>query len=162
MFDLNIKGSNYNNNFKLAVEASKYGWEHINFRYDQNEFDGALLFFDDLKNNLKNFITVDYTLNIKSNNLGEIRKITRKYRKNSSCISVLGGNLKVNRDCLENIQIDILSRPYFKRHDSGLNHILAREACDNNVAVELVFSDVLNSYLSRRSKIISNFRDIYF
>ena len=42
-----------------------------------------------------------------------------------------------------------------------MNHILAREACDNNVAVELVFSDVLNSYLSRRSKIISNFRDIY-
>lgn len=161
MFDLNIKGTNYNNNFKFAIEASKYGWKHINFSYNQNEFDDALIFLDDLKNNLKNVITVDYTLNIKSNNPNEIRKITRKYRKNSSCISVLGGNLKINRDCLENIQVDILSRPYFKRHDSGLNHILAREAHDNNVAVELVFSDVLNSYLSRRSKIISNFKDIY-
>ena len=37
-FDLNIKGSGIDNNIKLAMEASKYGWNHINFSYDQNEF----------------------------------------------------------------------------------------------------------------------------
>ena len=30
-FDLNIVGSSLKNNLKLAIEASKYGWEHINF-----------------------------------------------------------------------------------------------------------------------------------
>lgn len=161
MIDLNIKGSSYDNNFILAMQASGYGWKHINFSYDQNEYEEALSFKNDLKNNLKDFIDIDYTLNIKSNNPSEIRKIVRKYRNKSSCISVSGGNLKVNRSCLENIQVDVLSKPYFKRYDAGLNHILAKEAKDNNVAIELVFSDVLKSYLAYRSKILANFRDIY-
>ena len=161
MFDLNVKGSSCDNNYILAMQASNYGWKHINFSYNQNEYGDALSFKDDLKNNLKDYIDIDYTLNIESNNPSEIRKIVRKYRNKSLCISVLGGNLKVNRFCLENIQIDVLSKPYFKRYDAGLNHVLAREAKDNNVAVELVFSDILNSYLAHRSKILANFRDIY-
>ncbi|WP_407413700.1 ribonuclease P protein component 3 [Methanobrevibacter sp.] len=161
MFDLNIKGNSYDKNLILAMQASEYGWKHINFSYNQNEFDNALTFKNDLKKELKDVIEIDYTLNIESNNVSEIRKIVRKYRNKSSCISVLGGNLKVNRDCLENIQVDILSKPYLKRYDSGLNHILAREAKDNNVAIELVFNDILKSYLSHRSKILANFRDIY-
>lgn len=161
MFDLNIKGNSYDKNLILAMQASAYGWEHINFSYNQFEFSHALTFKNDLKNELKDVIDVDYTLMIESNNPSEIRKIARKYRNKSSCISVLGGNLKVNRACVENIQIDVLSKPYFKRYDSGLNHILAREAKDNNVAIEIVFSDILKSYLAHRSKVLSNFRDIY-
>ena len=161
MIDLNIRGSSYDNNLILAMQASSYGWNHINFSYDYNEYDEALSFKKDLKDNLKDFIDVDYTLNIKSNNPSEIRKIVRKYRNRSSCISVLGGNLKVNRNCLENIQVDVLSKPYFKRYDSGLNHVLAKQAKENNVAIELVFSDILKSYLAYRSKILANFRDIY-
>ena len=60
-----------------------------------------------------------------------------------------------------NIKIDVLSRPYLKRYDSGLNHVLSKESVKNNVAIELCFKDILKSYLSHRSKIISNFRDIY-
>ena len=161
MFDLNIKGSIYDNNLMLAKQASVYGWKHINFSYTPDEYDDALSFKKDLKDDLKDIIDIDYTLLIKSNNPSEIRKIVRKYRNKSSCISVLGGNLKVNRTCLENIQVDVLSKPYFKRYDSGLNHVLAREAKDNNVAVEIVFSDILKSYLAYRSKILANFRDIY-
>ncbi len=161
MFDLNIKGNSYDENLILAIQASEYGWKHINFSYTNNDFKNALTFKKDLKNELKDIIEIDYTLNIESNNVSEIRKIVRKYRNKSSCISVLGGNLKVNRDCLENIQVDVLSKPYLKRYDSGLNHILAREAKNNNVAIELVFNDILKSYLSHRSKILANFRDIY-
>ena len=161
MFDLNVNGSSYETNLKLAMQASYYGWKHISFSYSPDEFDEALSFKKDLKDNLEDFIDIDYTLSIKSGNSSEIRKIVRKFRNKSSCISVLGGNLKVNRNCLENIQVDVLSKPYFKRYDSGLNHILAREAKDNNVAIELVFNDILKSYLAPRSKILANFRDIY-
>lgn len=161
MIDLNIKGSSYDKNIILAMQAFNYGWKHINFSYNQDEYEDALSFKKDLKNNLKDFIDIDYTLNIKSSNPSEIRKIVRKYRNKSSCISVLGGNLKVNRTSLENIQVDVLSKPYFKRYDSGLNHILAKEAKENNVAIELVFSDILKTYLAHRSKILANFRDIY-
>ncbi len=160
-FDLNIKGSNPENNLMMAREASKYGWQHINFSYNQNDFAQALDFKNDLKDFLEDVISFDYTLEIKSTNVNDIRKSVNKFRSKASCISVVGGDLKVNRACLENVKIDVLSRPYLKRFDSGLNHVLSKEALRNNVAIELCFKDVLKSYLSHRSKIISNFRDTY-
>lgn len=160
-FDLNIKGSSFEDNLTLAMEASKYGWEHINFSYNQIEFNQAQDFKNELSDKLNNIINFDYTLEIKSTNINEIRKITRKFRSKASCISVIGGDLKVNRAVLENVQIDVLSRPYLRRYDGGINHVLAKEALKNNVAIELCFKDVLRSYLAPRSKVISNFKDIY-
>ncbi len=160
-FDLNIKGSNIEDNVAFACEASRYGWDHINFSYNQNDFKDALDIKKDLYDRLEDIINFDYTLEIKSNNVSEIRKIARKFRNKSSCISVVGGDLKVNRNVLENIQIDVLSRPYLRRYDSGLNHVLAKEALNNNVAIELCFKDVLKAYLAPRAKVISNFKDIY-
>ena len=160
-FDLNIKGSSLENNIKLANEAVKYGWDHINFSFNQNNFQDALNFKNELKDSLDEIINFDYTLEIKSTNINEIRKAVNKFRSKALCISVIGGDLKVNRAVLENIKIDILSRPYFKRYDSGLNHVLSKEAVNNNVAVELCFKDILRSYYVPRAKVISNFRDIY-
>lgn len=160
-FDLNIKGSSLENNLVLAREASKYGWDHINFSYNQDTFKNALEFRKDLDDALDDGISYDYTLEIKSTNVNDIKKIARKFRNKASCISVIGGDLKVNRAAVENIQIDVLSRPYLKRFDSGLNHVLAKEALKNNVAIELCFKDILRTYLSHRSKVISNFKDVY-
>ena len=160
-FDLNIKGSSFENNIVLAREASKYGWSHINFSYNQNDYPDALNFKKELINELASEIDIDYTLEIKSNNINEIRNIVNKFRNNSSCISVIGGDLKVNRATLENIKIDVLSRPYLRRYDAGINHVLAKEAVKNNVAIELCFNDVLRTYRSHRSKVISNFNDIF-
>lgn len=160
-FDLNIKGSSLENNIKLAAEASKYGWEHINFSYNQNDFQNALDLREDLSENLEETISFDYTLEIKSTNIDEIRKNVNRFRSKALCISVVGGDLKVNRAVLENVKIDVLSRPYLKRYDSGINHILAKEAVYNNVAIELCFKDILRTYLAPRAKVISNFRDIY-
>ena len=160
-FDLNIKGSSLENNIKLAAEASRYGWEHINFSYNQNDFQNALDLKEDLSENLEDVISFDYTLEIKSTNIDEIRKNVNMFRSKALCISVVGGDLKVNRAVLENVRVDVLSRPYLKRYDSGINHILAKEAVYNNVAIELCFKDILRTYLAPRAKVISNFRDIY-
>ena len=156
-----IKGSSLENNIKLANEASFYGWNHINFSYNTNDFLNAVDFKNDLENSLDGIIEFNYTLEIKSSNINDIQKSVNKFRKKASCISVVGGDLKVNRSTLENIKVDVLSRPYLRRYDSGLNHVLAKEAVKNNVAIELCFKDVLKSYLSHRSKVISNFKDIY-
>ena len=134
-FDLNIVGNSFENNIILAKEASKYGWDHINFSYSQNDFSDALNFKKELQEELCEDISIDYTLEIKSNNINEIRKSVSKFRNKALCISVVGGDLKVNRSSLENVKIDVLSRPYLKRYDSGLNHVLAKEALKNNVAV---------------------------
>ena len=127
-FDLNVKGSSFENNIVLAKEASKYGWSHINFSYNQNDYSNALNFKNELINELSGQMSVDYTLEIRSNNINEIRKTANKFRNDASCISVVGGDLKVNRAVLENIKIDVLSRPYLRRYDAGINHVLAKEA----------------------------------
>ena len=160
-FDLNIKGSSLENNVKLAVQASDYGWEHINFSYNQHEFKEALKLKDELADALFDVIDFDYTLEIKSTNVNEIRKHVNNFRSRASCISVVGGDLKVNRAVLENIKVDVLSRPYLNRFESGINHVLAKEAVRNNVAIELCFKDILRTYLAPRAKVISNFRDTY-
>ena len=160
-FDLNVKGDSLGNNVKMAIQASDYGWEHINFSYNQNDFKNALTLRDELNDSLDGIIDFDFTLEIKSTNVNEIRKHVNNFRSRASCISVIGGDLKVNRAVLENIKIDVLSRPYLNRFDSGINQVLAKEAVRNNVAIELCFKDVLRTYLSPRAKVISNFRDIF-
>ena len=160
-FDLNVKGDSLENNVKLAIQASDYGWEHINFSYNQNDFKNALTLRDELNDSLDGIVDFDFTLEIKSTNINEIRKHVNNFRSRASCISVIGGDLKVNRAVLENIKIDVLSRPYLNRFDSGINQVLAKEAVRNNVAIELCFKDVLRTYLSPRAKVISNFRDIF-
>lgn len=159
--DLSLKGSSYENNLKLAIEASNLDWNNVNFTYSPNTINNALEFKNSLTEELEGLIEIDYTLEIKSNNVDEIRKTVSKFRKKVNCISVVGGDLKINRAVCENIRVDILSRPYLGRYDSGLNHVLAKEALNNSVAIELSFKDILDSYLSYRSKILSNFKDIY-
>ena len=107
-FDLNIKGSSLENNIKLANEASFYGWNHINFSYNTNDFLNAVDFKNDLENSLDGIIEFNYTLEIKSSNINDIQKSVNKFRKKASCISVVGGDLKVNRSTLENIKVDVL------------------------------------------------------
>lgn len=155
--DLNFKGKDYESNLKLIKEANKYGWQHINFSYAPDEYNNALKF----KKELEEEFSIDYTLEIDSNNPNDLRKLVNKFRNKTNCITVIGGDLKINRAVCENIKIDVLSRPYLKRYDSGLNQVLSKLAVENNVAIELSFKDILNSYLSGRSKILSNFRDIY-
>ena len=79
-FDLNVKGSSLENNIKLANLASQYGWHHINFSYNQNDFQNALTLKTDLRDSLENIIDFDYTLEIKSTNIIEIRKVSNKFR----------------------------------------------------------------------------------
>ena len=129
-FDLNVKGDSLGNNVKMAIQASDYGWEHINFAYNQNDFKNALTLRDELNDSLDGIVDFDFTLEIKSTNVNEIRKHVNNFRSRASCISVIGGDLKVNRAVLENIKIDVLSRPYLNRFDSGINQVLAKRKFD--------------------------------
>jgi len=160
-FDFNICGSNFNNNLIHSKEAISYGWDHISFNYNHDNYETYLNDLDLLNEKISNKdFSIDLRCEISHNNINHIQKAVRTFRDKSRCISVLGGDLKINRETCENIKVDILSRPYIKRKDCGLNHVLAKAAYENNVAIELCFNDILTSYLSYRSKIISYFKDI--
>ncbi|KZX16431.1 ribonuclease P protein component 3 [Methanobrevibacter cuticularis] len=169
--DLNVRGNDFQSDLLLIKEANRLGWNHITLIYSPDRYNN-INYKDDLKTELdiinqnnyksKDFtpLTIDFGLEINVKNPNDVRKYTRKYRNKTNLISVFGGDEKINRIACENNQVDILSRPYFRRWNSGINHVLAKEAVKNNVAIELCFNDILTSYLSYRAKIIANFREI--
>ena len=174
-YDLNLRGQNYENDLALIKEANKFGWDYLNLNYSYADFDESIQYLDDLNEELSNiefnetyrnkktnfdYAKVSMGINILSSNSNEIRKITNKYREKSNYISCLGGDLKINRFVCENYKIDVLSRPYYKRRDSGMNHVLAKEAAKNNVAIELCFRDILNNHLRYRANVIASFKEI--
>lgn len=172
--DLNIRGTDYNNDLALIKEAYKFGWDYLNLNYSQDHYKEALSYKDDLLEEISLFdwngsyrnkynsqsIEISMGINIQNANSNEIRKIVNRYRNNCPYMSALGGDLKVNRSVCENHRMDVLSRPYYKRRDSGMNHVLAKEAARNNVAIELCFRDVLKNSLKFRANIISSFKEI--
>ena len=174
-YDLNLRGQNYENDLALVKEANKFGWDYLNLNYSPDNFENALEYKDELIGELSlvdfnqtyrskktNFehAEISIGINILNSNSNEIRKIINKYRNKSNYISCLGGDLKINRSVCENHRIDVLSRPYYKRRDSGMNHVLAKEAKRNNVAIELCFRDILNNHLRYRANVISSFKEI--
>ena len=174
-YDLNLRGQNYEKDLALIKEANKFGWDYLNLNYTYADFDESIQYLDDLNEELSNiefnetyrnkktnfdYAKVSMGINILSSNSNEIRKITNKYREKSNYISCLGGDLKINRFVCENYKIDVLSRPYYKRRDSGMNHVLAKEAAKNNVAIELCFRDILNNHLRYRANVIASFKEI--
>ena len=174
-YDLNLRGQNYEKDLALIKEANKFGWDYLNLNYSHDNFDIALQYkeelieelsevdFEDTYRNRKsnlNHAEISMGINILNANSNEIRKITNRYRDKSNYISCLGGDLKINRNVCENYRVDVLSRPYYKRRDSGMNHVLAKEAARNNVAIELCFRDILNNYLKYRANVISSFKEI--
>ena len=174
-YDLNLRGQSFENDLALVKEANKFGWDYLNLNYSYSDFDNSIQYLDDLteelsktdfnqtyRNKKTNFehAKVSMGINILNANSNEIRKILNKYRDKSTYISCLGGDLKINRSVCENYRIDVLSRPYYKRKDSGMNHVLAKEAAKNNVAIELCFRDILNNYLRYRANVISSFKEI--
>ena len=173
-YDLNIRGTDYDNDLALIKEAYKFGWDYHNLNYSQDYFKEALSYKKDLLQEISRFdksnayrnkynsdsMEISMGINIQNANSNEIRKIVNKHRKNSLYISALGGDLKVNRSVCENHRMDVLSRPYYKRRDSGMNHVLAKEAAKNNVAIELCFRDVLKNSLKFRANVIGSFKEI--
>ena len=172
---MNLRGQDFDKDLALVLEANRFGWDYLNLNYFPDNFDKAIQYKDDLmdelsavdfnqtyRNKKSNFEHVDISMgiNILNANSNEIRKIINKYRNKAKYISCLGGDLKINRSVCENHRMDVLSRPYYKRRDSGMNHVLAKEAVKNNVAIELCFRDILNNHLRYRANVISSFKEI--
>ncbi|MBW6451702.1 MAG: hypothetical protein K0B02_03150 [DPANN group archaeon] len=73
-------------------------------------------------------------------------------------VLVHGGLIDINRAAVEDPRVDILAYPEHERTDSGFDHIMAKYAAENNVAIEINFRDFLYSYKRVRAKIVSNMR----
>ena len=98
-------------------------------------------------------------LMIYSKNTADLKRKIQKSR-NEDVLMVYGGDLRINRAACENPRVDIISHPYRGRRDCGINHISARKAAENKVAVELNVRYLLRIRPQNRYKVLGYYREI--
>jgi ribonuclease P/MRP protein subunit RPP1 len=140
---------------KLADEAKRLGYSGIAF-IQSSKNEGRSNKINEIKDDFKIFSGIE----IYAKNPEDLKKKVQKFRDRSDVVTVNGGNIKINRAACEDPRVDILAHPYKSRRDSGINHIIAKKASENDVAIELSINSVIKTRLSTRAKILSQFRQI--
>ena len=84
----------------------------------------------------------------------ELKDEIRKFRPRVTVLSVHGGDERINRMAVEDRRVDILCHPE-EENSSGLNHILARSATKNDVAIEFDMGAIIHSRGRSRSRVLS-------
>ncbi|MCX6815283.1 MAG: hypothetical protein NT120_00330 [Candidatus Aenigmarchaeota archaeon] len=95
---------------------------------------------------------------LKPSNPNELSDFASKVRDKAEVLMVHGGDYEINRASCENSLIDVLCHPELGRKDSGLDHICAKAANENEVAIEVNFREVLESYKKNRVIVLSSMK----
>ncbi len=80
------------------------------------------------------------------------------YRPDRTVVCVVGGDDRLNRFAVEEPRVDVLVRPTAGGGD--FNHVLAKAARDNDVAVEFDFGPVLRRTGGRRVRALADLRKL--
>lgn len=94
---------------------------------------------------------------LKVSNASKLHGQIGKYRNKVDVIAVSGGSESINRAAVENPNVDILVKLATPK-DNGFNHVLAKEAADNNVAISFDLGDIIHLRGGRRVHSLMNFR----
>lgn len=95
---------------------------------------------------------------IKTSSPGDVGRTAKKLRRRVDVVMVSGGNAEINRAAVETPEVDILSHPEFQRNDSGLDHVMAKLAAENNVCVEFNFRQLLYNFRKSRAHVLAHMR----
>ncbi len=87
-----------------------------------------------------------------------MNRLVDKVRKKVPLLVVEGKPYSVHRAACSNPKVDVLCSPERNRKDCGFDHVCARMAADNSVALGLCFRDLIDSYGKKRSSILGKMR----
>ena len=97
---------------------------------------------------------IEILLGFEATNEKELNKL-REIRKEYDILVAKGGNPNFNRKAVETKEVDILSHPEKdSKKDSGFNHIMAKLARKNNVAIEINFREIMQCYKKSRVSVL--------
>ncbi len=116
---------------------------------------------ESLKEEASKFISdvkVYVGIEIKAETPKELKSKVERFRKLADVILVSGGEVEINRAACENPFVDVLCHPEAGRKDSGIDHIMAKQAAMHNVAIELNFHQFLSAGRKQRSHILAHMR----
>jgi ribonuclease P/MRP protein subunit RPP1 len=158
-YDLNIKSSlsGGESTIEQIVDyAKKLGYSGIAICDDYQGQEKL----DELKSEIAKFngIEIYAGVRIQAKTVSEMKEILTKVRDKVTIVVVKGGDYAINRAACEDPRVDILSHPEFERYDSGLDEPCLKSAALNNVAIEVNFRNILNSFRKTRSYLLQDIR----
>ncbi len=153
-FDLHFHGDE-----EVIKEAERLGYSGIGLTRYFEDFNSEFLKQFEILESDSNII-LKKCVEISCKHPEDLRRKVQKSRKKADVIIIRGGDLKVNRAACEDKRVDILSQPYRSRRDSGINHVLARKAAENSVAIEINLKTLLKTSLRYRYRVLSQFRHV--
>ena len=151
LYDLCVKVENLKETIDIA---KKLGWDGLGLiiPYSVNYMKELGALKDSVKS-LKSGIDLGFGIEINTKDPRDVRKIAKAIRRDVELVVVRGGTPEVNRTALETLEVDILTH---NDGDMKINHVLAKLAAKNNVAIGFVFSNILLSYKRTRISLFSD------
>ena len=107
-------------------------------------------------NKIKTDLEVFTGVKIQAKDVNELKEILSKVREKVMIVAVSGGDYTINRAACEDPRVDILSHPEAGRFDNGLDEPCLDLATQNNVAIEINFREILNSFRKNRSYLLDH------
>ena len=161
MYDLHIHStfSSGESTLEEIVKAAKdFGYKGIGFisyplKKEEEDFLKAEI------NRVSKEYNFEIYLGFEATNKIELKKLLNR-RREFDLLLVRGGTNFMNRIAVENRGVDILTHPDYERKDCGINHVLARLAKENEVAIEINFREALNSEGLARKNVLANHMEI--
>ncbi len=168
-FDLNVhSGNNPGSSPKeMALMACYLGFGGIGLRHEgilsgnkgamdmMNNFEQE--FDPDIKGTLDPAFKLFNSIEIHVSKPAQLHGLVGKHRRNADVLIVRGGDETINRYAVENPNVDILSYPLTSR-DSGINHVMAKEAGINDVAVAFDLGPLIKGRGGKRVRTLSHYR----
>ncbi len=139
---------------ELAEMAKTLGYKGICFSAYYKDRNQQTILQTEIEK-IKQQTGIEIFLGFEARSVKELQLLAKR-RREFDILLVRGGNLRLNRKACETPEVDILTHPEYERNDSGFNHILAKLARKNEVAIEINFREVLNSSKKTRSLILKN------
>lgn len=157
-YDLHVSAESTEGLKETLRIARELGWSGLGIvvKYDKN-LSRSLEGLREEIGKIKPKLDIAFGVEIRGEKPEKIRRIAKDLRRNAGLILVSGGDLEVNRKALETPEADILSHPSLGRNDPGIDHVMAKLARENNVAMEFSFNELLYAYKNRRAQILQNF-----
>lgn len=138
---------------RMVLEAKKLGYSGICL---SSINPGNVIFSPDISTSLINNFDVYTGIEIKEDNVAKMKKNVVRLREKCDIIIVGGGFEEINRAALEDGKVDILS--HSTSRGSPLNHILAKAAADNGVALDFDPDTIIMQRGGNRIKILTSLR----
>jgi ribonuclease P/MRP protein subunit RPP1 len=135
--------------------AKRLGFKGIAITNSSNIIDSD--YFNNINSNQLKDFEIFKGIEIVTTNQTKLNELVKTYRKSVDILLVRGGDENINRKALENPIVDVLTHAPTLKHN-GLNHILAKSAHDNDVAIEFNLDAIIQQRGGKRVHAISYFR----